>query len=64
MNDGRNDFESRRSGDPTSTANYRNATGGYDGSWGSQSQYKDMYRQGYVAGYQRGYNREGSYQPR
>jgi hypothetical protein len=47
-----------------STANYRNATGGYDRSWGSQSQYKDMYRQGYTRGYQQGYNGQGSYEPR
>lgn len=64
INDGRSDFQSRRSGDPTSTANYRNATGGYDRSWGNQSQYKEVYRQGYMRGYQRGYNGQGSYEPR
>ena len=64
INDGRNDFQSRRSENPTSTSNYRNATGGYDGSWGNQSQYKDAYRQGYMRGYQRGYNGEGSNEPR
>jgi hypothetical protein len=64
MNDGRSDFQSRRSGSPTSTANYRNATGGYDRSWGNQSQYKEVYRQGYMRGYQRGYNGQGSYEPR
>jgi len=64
MTDGRNDFQSRRSSSPTSTSNYRNATGGYDRSWGSQNQYKDMYRQGYARGYEQGYNGQGSYEPR
>lgn len=57
--DGRNDFQSGRSSSPTSTSNYRNATSGYDRSWGSQDQYRDMYRQGYMRGYQRGYNGQG-----
>jgi purple acid phosphatase-like protein len=64
IRDGRNDFQYRRNSSPMSTANYRNATGGYDRSWGSQSQYKDMYRQGYTRGYQQGYNGQGSYEPR
>lgn len=64
MSDGRNDFQARRNGSPTSQANYRNATAGYNRSWGSQDQYKDMYREGYMRGYQRGYNGQDSYEPR
>ena len=67
ISDGRNDYQSRRSSSPANTSNYRNATAGYDRSWGSQDQYRDMYRQGYVRGYQRGYNAQGgqdSYEPR
>ncbi|HWY68664.1 MAG TPA: fibronectin type III domain-containing protein [Terriglobales bacterium] len=64
IRDGRNDFQSRRNSSLTTTANYRNATGGYDRNWGSPNQYKDMYRQGYTRGYQQGYNGQGSYEPR
>lgn len=64
MSDGRSDFNSGRGGDPTSTANYQNAITGYDGSFGSQSQYKDQYRRGYVRGYHRAYSGQGSYSPR
>ena len=67
MNDGRNDYQSRRNSSPTNTSNYRNATAGYNRSWGSQDQYRDMYRQGYTRGYQKGYNGQGgqdSYEPR
>ena len=64
MSDGSNDFQARRNSSPTSQANYRNATAGYNRSWGSQTEYKDMYRQGYMRGYQRGYNGQDSYEPR
>ena len=63
--DGRNDgLKDRRTGHsfrPTQGDNYKNATRGYNSSFGAKDSYKQEYRQAYGNGYQRGYNQNGGY---
>src|SRR5579884_2260632 len=61
VNDGRHDRETGHSFRPTHDDNYKNATRGYNSSFGSKLAYKDTYRRGYERGYQEGYNRGGRY---
>ena len=66
--------EEAREGDrynPESTSPYRNATNGYDRSYGNREQYKQAYRQAFLQGFDQGYNqynnrsnRNGSYNNR
>jgi len=57
INDGRSDRLTGHSFRPTHDDNYRNATRGYSGAFGSEQAYKDTYRVGYERGYEEGYGR-------
>lgn len=57
--DGQNDRRTGHSFRPTHDDNYKNASRGYNSSWGDKNQYKQMYRQGYARGYPQGYNGRG-----
>lgn len=65
--------EEAREGDrynPQGTSPYRNATNGYDRSYGNREQYKQAYRQAFLQGFDQGYNqnnrsnRNGNYNNR
>ena len=53
---GERDRSSGRRPTPTDSGVYRDATSGYNSSYGDRSSYRITFRQGFVAGYQRGYN--------
>jgi hypothetical protein len=56
---GANDASRRQSYDPQRSHYYRNATYGYDRSYGNKEQYKDVYRNAFVQGYNEGFRRYG-----
>ena len=56
---GANDGSRRQSFDPQRSHFYRNATYGYDRSYGNKEQYKQVYRNAFVQGYNEGYRRYG-----
>jgi hypothetical protein len=70
MNVGASDAQRGQSYDPQRSRYYRNATEGYNSSYGNKGQYKEVFRnafeQGYRDGWQRygGYNRNGRYDRR
>ena len=59
LNTGANDARNRQSFDPQRSHYYRNATYGYDRSYGNKDAYKDAYRSGFERGYQEGFQRYG-----
>ena len=61
INDGARDRRSGHSDRPTQDSNYKNATRGYNSSYGDKNYYKQAYRQAYENGYQQGYNSGGGW---
>jgi hypothetical protein len=56
---GANDANQGKSYDPQRSHYYKNATYGYDRSYGNRDQYKQVYRDSFVQGYNEGYRRYG-----
>ena len=56
---GERDRSSGRRSTPTESGVYRDATRGYNSSFGDRTSYRLAFRQGYVAGYERGYGGGG-----
>ena len=56
---GSSDASRRQNYEPQRSHYYRNATYGYDRSYGNKGQYKQVYRDGFVQGYNEGYRRYG-----
>ena len=52
LNEGSHDRQTGHSFRPTQDDNYRNADRGYNSSFGSKDQYKQLYRQAYQSGYE------------
>jgi hypothetical protein len=60
LNDGRNDRQRGGSFNPTKTEHYED-TPGYDSTFGSKNDYKQVYRQAYTSGYQQAFGQNDSY---
>lgn len=56
---GASDASRRQNYDPQRSHYYKNATYGYDRSYGNKEQYKDVYRDAFVQGYSEGFRRYG-----
>jgi hypothetical protein len=59
LNTGANDARRGQNYDPQRSHYYRNATYGYDSSYGNREAYKQAYRSGFVSGYREGFQRYG-----
>jgi hypothetical protein len=59
LNTGANDANRGQSYDPQRSHYYRNATYGYNSSYGNREAYKQAYRNGFLRGYQEGFQRYG-----
>lgn len=59
LNTGANDANRGQSYSPQRSHYYRNATDGYNSSYGNRGQYQQAYRDGFVRGYNEGYRRYG-----
>jgi hypothetical protein len=59
LNTGANDANRGQSYDPQRSHYYRNATYGYNSSYGNREAYKQAYRNGFVQGYREGFRRYG-----
>jgi hypothetical protein len=59
LNTGANDARRGQSYDPQRSHYYRNATYGYDSSYGNREAYRQAYRSGFVSGYREGFQRYG-----
>ncbi len=57
LNTGSSDANRGQSYDPQRSHYYRNATYGYDSSYGNKGAYKQAYRDGFLRGYEQGYRR-------
>ncbi|HVG31038.1 MAG TPA: hypothetical protein VM864_15110 [Pyrinomonadaceae bacterium] len=60
LNTGASDGQRGQSYNPQRSHYYRNATDGYNSSYGSRSTYQQYYRDGFVRGYQEGYRQYGN----
>ena len=56
---GANDAQRGQSYDPQRSHFFRNATYGYDSSYGNREAYKQAYRNGFLQGYREGFQRYG-----
>ncbi|SRR6266545_7819537 len=58
---GSNDAQRRQSYNPQRSHYYRDASDGYNSSYGNRGGYKQAYRDGFLRGYEEGYRRYGGY---
>ena len=61
MNVGASDAQRGQSYDPQRSRYWRNATEGYDSSYGNRGQYKQVFRDAFEQGYRDGFQRYGGY---
>ncbi len=61
LNTGAEDAQRGQSYDPQRSHYYRNATYGYDSSYGNKEAYKQAYRDGFRRGYDEGFRQYGGY---
>ena len=61
LNVGASDAQNRRSYDPQRSHYWRNATEGYNSSYGNRGQYKQIFRDAFEQGYRQGYQQYGGY---
>ena len=61
LNTGARDAERGQSYNPQRSHYYKDATDGYNSSYGNKGQYKQAYRDGFLRGYQEGYRQYGGY---
>jgi hypothetical protein len=61
LNTGTSDAQRGQSYDPQRSHYYKNATDGYNSSYGNKGQYKQAYRDGFLRGYDDGYRRYRGY---
>lgn len=61
MNVGAADAQRGQSYDPQRSRYYRNATEGYNSSYGNKGQYKQVFRDAFEQGYRDGFQRYGGY---
>ena len=59
LSTGASDSQRGQSYDPQRSHYYRNATYGYNSSYGNREAYKQAYRNGFLRGYQEGFRRNG-----
>jgi flagellar biosynthesis/type III secretory pathway protein FliH len=59
MNVGSSDAQRGQNYDPQRSKYWRNATEGYNSSYGNKNQYKQVFREGFEQGYREGYQRYG-----
>ena len=59
LNTGANDAQRGQNYDPQRSHYYRNATYGYNSSYGNREGYKQAYRNGFLSGYLEGFQRYG-----
>lgn len=59
LNTGANDARRGQSFDPQRSHFYKNATDGYNSSYGNRDAYKQAFRNGFLSGYHEGYRRYG-----
>jgi hypothetical protein len=60
LNTGASDGQRGQSYNPQRSHFYRNATTGYDSSYGNRSTYQQYYRDGFLRGYQEGFRQYGN----
>ena len=61
MNVGASDAQHGQSYNPQRSHYWRNATEGYNSSYGNRNQYRDVFRSAFEQGYREGYQRYGGY---
>lgn len=61
LSTGASDANQGQSYNPQRSHYYKNATYGYDSSYGNKNAYKRAYREGFVRGYEEGYRRNRGY---
>lgn len=64
LNVGAADAQRGQSYDPQRSHYWRNATEGYNSSYGNRGQYKQVFRDAFEQGYREGYSRYGGYNRR
>ena len=61
LNTGASDAQRGQSYNPQRSHFYRDASYGYDSSYGNREQYRAVYRQGFLQGYRQGFQQYGGY---
>jgi hypothetical protein len=64
LNTGAADAQRGKSYDPQRSRYWKNATDGYNSSYGNKGQYKQIFRDAFVQGYREGYQRYAGYDRR